>query len=106
MGNLEPGVTMGLSSKVSSTRKAGPIEATIRQVCYDGMALQTPMKPRPFEVSRINEQGVTLLLGAKQTTTLMSWECIEGVSGFLRGRGWVKSGGVHSVDTEPGTLDA
>jgi hypothetical protein len=49
---------------------------------------------------------VTLLFGAKKTPTPISWSCLEGVPGFLRGRDWVKSGGVHSVNTEAGTLDA
>ncbi len=85
--------------------KLGPVETAVRRTVSPGAVLQTPMRPRPFVVGSVDASGITLLLGAKQAATPISWACFEGVQSHLRGRGWVISGGVHSKNSKPGSLD-
>ena len=49
--------------------------------------------------------GCVLLLGAGQWRTPLSWECMEGAAGFLRGRGWTIVGSSYEVEGDPNTLD-
>lgn len=46
-----------------------------------------------------------LLLGTKEAWTPLPWRAMEGVPGFLRGRGWVAIGSVYWTDSQPGSLD-
>ncbi len=81
------------------------IERAVRAHITAGQRLHTPARRAPFSVARVDADGVVLLLGAKQAWTRLRWDCLEGVAGFLRGRGWVSIGGVFSVDGAPDTLD-
>lgn len=63
------------------------------------------MRGQPFVVSKLDGRGVELLLGAKKTPTRISWECLEGIPGYLAGRGWVAIGGAYDTGARAGTLD-
>jgi hypothetical protein len=85
----------------------GTVEAAIRARVRSGMTLKTPARGKPFEVERIDDRGVVLLLGAKRTATPISWECWEGIPSYLRSKGGeVDIGGQYTVAGNPGTLDA
>lgn len=84
---------------------AGPVESAIRGRIASGVTLATPMQDAPFVVERIDADGMVLLLGEKRAWTRLSWECLEGIVPFLRGRGWVKIGSKYDTRAEAGTLD-
>jgi hypothetical protein len=85
----------------------GTVEAAIRARVRSGMTLNTPARAKPFEVERIDDRGVVLLLGAKKTATPISWECWEGIPSYLRSKGGeIDIGGRYTVAGNPGTLDA
>lgn len=69
------------------------------------VTLHTIGQGKPFVLETIDADGIVLLLGSGGWWTRASSECLESIPGFLRGRGWVRVGGVHSVQGEPGTLD-
>jgi hypothetical protein len=83
----------------------GPIERAIRSTIQPPLALETPARSAPFIVDRLTERGIVLLLGEKRAYTPITWECLEGIAAFLRGRGWVKIGSKYEVTAEPDTLD-
>ena len=69
--------------------------------------MRTIGRGAPFVLRAIGHRGIVIELGAKRTPTSVSWTCLESIPGFLHAnRGWVKSGGVHSANAVPGTLDA
>jgi hypothetical protein len=70
------------------------------------MKLTTPTKAAPFELARIDEKGIVLLLGAQQAWTSISWTCLEGIPAFLGPGRWVEIGSSYSTTAAPGTLDA
>jgi hypothetical protein len=85
----------------------GKVEGAVRARVRSGMTLRTPARHKPFEVERIDERGVVLLLGVEKTATTISWECWEGIPGYLRSKGGeVDIGGRYTVAGNPGTLDA
>jgi hypothetical protein len=53
-------------------------------------------------VGELDEQGLSLLFGPKQTRTLLSWRCLEGIPAYLRGRGWVLVGANRDVNGDYG----
>jgi hypothetical protein len=84
-----------------------PVEQAIRTNVRAPVILRTIGQSRPFELHRIDSEGIVLLLGAQRAWTRISWECLEGIPAYLRRQGgWVKAGGMRSIDSEPGTLDA
>jgi hypothetical protein len=84
----------------------GPVEKAIRNRVNSGNVLATPGPKRaPFVVESIGRGGIVLLLGKKRAVTPLSWECLEGVPGFLRGKGWVEPRQTYSVKRDPTTLD-
>lgn len=87
------------------SRSPGPVERAIRSNLVSGTTLSTPAQGKPFTVSRIDDHGVVLLLGERQTATPLSWTCLEGVVRFLAGRGWVEIGSRYDVSSSPDTLD-
>lgn len=82
----------------------GAVEQAIRARVRAGESLQTPSKGAPFEVARIDAEGVLLLLGEQQARTLLTWTCLEGIPAFL-GRTWRPIGGVYATTADPTTLD-
>jgi hypothetical protein len=56
-------------------------------------------------VSRIDERGVVMLFGERQTPTRLDWDCLEGVVSFLAGGSWVAIGSVYDTRGREGTLD-
>jgi hypothetical protein len=57
-------------------------------------------------VASVDDRGVVLLFGARETPTRFSWTCLEGAVDFLRGYGWVPIGGVYDTGSTSGTLDS
>jgi hypothetical protein len=53
-------------------------------------------------VDQLDAEGLSLLFGPKKTRTLLSWRCLEGVPGYLRGRGWVRVGANRDVNSDYG----
>lgn len=82
----------------------GPVEQAVRGRLRPGTRLHTPSRPAPFLLSATDNRGVILDLAMRYRTPV-SWACLEGVVPFLRGRGWVRCAGRHSVDSQPGSLD-
>src|SRR5690606_18368668 len=65
----------------------------------------TPTGRGTFTVQTIDGQGVVLLLGAQEAVTRLTWECLEGVTSFLRHGSWVELGGRYETSADPTTLD-
>ncbi len=85
----------------------GPVEQAFRAQLRAPSTLHTIGRGAPFVLRAIGHTGIVIELGAKRTSTSVSRTCLESIPGYLRANpGWVKSGGVHSANVEPGTLDA
>lgn len=84
---------------------AGPVEQAIRARIPSGVRLPTPTGRGEFVVHEIGPTGLVLLLGEKRAWTPFSWNCIEGIPGFLRGRGWVSVGANRDVHNDAPNLD-
>lgn len=85
----------------------GPVEQAFRARLRAPSTLRTIGRGASFVLRAIGHDGIVIELGAKRTATSVSWECLESIPAYLRAHpGWVKSGGVHSANVEPGTLDA
>jgi hypothetical protein len=85
--------------------KPGPIQSAITSNIRPGATLRTVARSAPFVVESANHSGLVLLLGAKRARTPFDWECIEGIGGFLRDKGWVVAGSTYDVEPNLGTLD-
>jgi len=85
----------------------GPVETAIRSKISPGQLLKTLdiQKSAPFEVKSMNTEAIILLFGKKKTPTKISWQCLEGIPAFLKGKGWVEVGTVYYTRANPGTLD-
>jgi hypothetical protein len=81
------------------------VEAAIRAHVSPGSRLPSPTGRAVFVVHELNSTGVVLLLGPKRERTLVSWDCMEGVPGLLRDRGWMRVGANRDVHGNRGTLD-
>lgn len=83
----------------------GPVEQAIRARFPTRHAdLETLSHGAPFELTW-DEKGIIVHLGKQRTPSRLSWSCLEGVPGHLRGEGWMLAGGMNRVTGEPGTLD-
>ena len=78
------------------------VEAAIRSSVRQGEVLPTPTGTATFVVDQLDVEGLSLLFGPKKTRTLLTWRCLEGVPGFLRGRGWVLVGANRDVNSDQG----
>ena len=65
----------------------------------------TPTGRGTFVVGEFSLDGMVLLLGARRTVTLLRWDCLEGITGYLQGRSWIRIGANRDVNGHPGTLD-
>jgi hypothetical protein len=85
----------------------GPVQRAIRaRFPVVPITLHTFGQQKPFELSVIDRAGIVLRLGNGGWKTPLPWECLESIPAFLgRQGGWVRAGGIRSVDGEPGTLD-
>lgn len=101
----EPDVDSGAGPD-HDLRMAGRVEAAIRAAVSLDTPLRTPSGRGRFTVTRYTTDGLVLLLGAKEAWTPLPWSALEGVPDLLRGQGWVRVGGVYSMDMAQGTLDA
>jgi hypothetical protein len=86
---------------------AGLVETAIRSKISPCQRLKTPdiHKSASFEVKCLNIEGMVLLFGKKKTPTNISWQCLEGIPAFLKGKDWVKVGTVFDTSANPSTLD-
>lgn len=84
---------------------SGPVEKAIRSHILPRQELYTPARKAPFRVSSIDSNGIVLLFGQKGTKTRITWACLEGVPGFLRGKDWVEIGTKFDLHSKPNTLD-
>jgi len=89
-----------------SEHESHEVERAVRTAVSPGTQLETPTGRGRFSVAQVDSDGVVLLLGKQEAWTRLTWEALEGIPDFLRGRGWVKVGGVYATTAEPGTLDA
>ena len=78
------------------------VEAAIRSSVRPGEVLRTPTGTAPFVVAQLGAEGLSLLIGPKRTRTLLTWRCLEGVPGYLDGRGWVLVGANRDVNGDYG----
>jgi len=78
------------------------VEAAIRSSVRAGEVLPTPTGTATFVVDQLDAEGLSLLFGPQKTRTLLTWPCLEGISGHLRGRGWVVVGANRDVDSDYG----
>ena len=83
----------------------GPIENAIRSSIAPGSTLTTFARRSPFVFERASSEGMLLLVGKGRWEVSLSWECLEGVASFLRGRGWVVVGSRFDVGGDPEKLD-
>ena len=77
------------------------LSATIKK----GIVLNTPSQNKPFEVAYVSNNEVVLLLGSSKSKTPIPSGCWNGIIAFLKGKGWVEIGAIHSVTGKPGTLE-
>lgn len=84
---------------------SGSVQRAVREHVKVGEPLATPTGGRRFSIADYRPESLVLVLGAKQTPTPLPWQALEEIPDLLRGRGWVKIGGVFSLEGEPGTLD-
>jgi hypothetical protein len=94
------------SARALPTNPRRSVEEAIRQAVSAGDRLPTVTGRGTFVVHDLRPDGVVLLFGEKEAWTPLSWQALEGVADFLRGRGWTKIGSSYSVEAEEGTLDA
>lgn len=78
------------------------VEAAIRSSVRPGEVLPTPTGTATFVVDKLDAQGLSLLFGPQRTRTLLIWRCLEGVPGYLYGRGWVLVGANRDVNGDYG----
>jgi hypothetical protein len=78
------------------------VETAIRASVRPGEVLPTPTGTATFAVDQVDAQGLSLLFGPKKTRTLFTWRCLEGIPGYLRGRGWVPVGANRDVNSRYG----
>jgi len=83
----------------------GPAQQAIQRAVSTGARLSTPSRGSPFSIGRIDDKGIVLLLGQKETPTPFTWECLEGAVEFLKDRGWVEIGMQYDTSGRSGTLD-
>jgi len=69
-----------------------------------GTELKTPSGRSRFVFYHIDPDRILLQVGAKQTILTIPASCVENLSDFLRGKGWIKIGALHSESDEE-TLD-
>ena len=84
----------------------GPIELAVREHVKASKRLLTPSQGKTFTVETVDDAGVVLLLGEKQTRTPIRWSVLEGVGTMLADSSWVPIGGVYDTTAISGTLDA
>jgi hypothetical protein len=84
----------------------GPVEEAIRARFRAPVTLHTYGQHKPFELHRIDSDGIVLLLGQQRNYTPLRWDCLEGVVPFLRkSPGWMPAGGTYATAGEEGSLD-
>ena len=80
-------------------------ELAIRGNIAEGRVLHTPIRNSAFSIARISKDGIVLLIGAKQSRTVIAWSILEELLTWLQGRGSVEIGGGYTLVGQPGTLD-
>ena len=57
-------------------------------------------------MGKVDDRGVTLLFGAKETPLRSPGTAWTEPSASFRGKGWVTIGGVYDTGSRPGTFDS
>ena len=83
----------------------GSVKRAIRQLISEGDKLHTPAQAAEFEIGRIDNNGIVLLLGEQKAWTPLSWECLEGIPDFLGHDRWVVIGSKFDTRADSTTLD-
>src|SRR4051812_3433623 len=84
-----------------------PVEHAFRARLTAPSMLHAIGRAAPFALRALRRDGIVIELGAHGTRRLVTWNCLGSISAYLLAKSrWIKSGGVHSVDFEPGTLDS
>jgi hypothetical protein len=83
----------------------GSVQTAILTAIPPGTQLPTPTGRAQFVVSEHASHGLIILLGPKRTSTTLSWQCLEGIPVFLRGRDWIRVGANRDVNNRDLTLD-
>ena len=79
-----------------------PVEQAFRVRLRAPSTLRTISRGATFVLRSLGDDAIAIELGAKQTGTSVSWECLESIPGFLRANpGWVLSGGRHTRMPSP-----
>ncbi|HMO53904.1 MAG TPA: hypothetical protein PJ994_05320, partial [Tepidiformaceae bacterium] len=83
----------------------GPVESAIRRYIREGETLESVSQRKPFVVGEFRSDAMVLLLGESRSRTVLRWEALEAVQGFLRGKGRVELGSRHSADVDNDSFD-
>ena len=81
-----------------------PVERAVRANLREGEELRTPGQGKPFWVHRLDGRGLVLLLGKGRWKTPIPWDALEGIPELLEGRGWVRTSGAFSTESDTTTL--
>lgn len=82
------------------------LETAIRGSVPLGARIPTPTGRATFKVQSFTDQGLVLLLGAKETRSPIAWSTLQGCLTDIKGRGWVLVAAARDAEGRPGTLDA
>lgn len=93
-------------SEPAGATLSGSVEEAVRQAVQPCDRLPAVSGRASFLVTEIRRDGIVLLLGKSQARTLIRWPALEGVPGYLSGRGWIGIGSANDMQPTAGTLDA
>ena len=72
-----PSCVKGRNLALDKRWNMGPVESAIRRSIRVGESLETPAQMKTFTVDTIDQSGVVLLFGQKQTPTLFTREALN-----------------------------
>ena len=83
----------------------GSVQRALRKKLSTGDLLYTNARCAEFEIGEIDSDGLALLLGSGRQSVKLPWACWEGLPNMLSHKGWMKVGGMFSMEGEPDTPD-
>ena len=83
----------------------GPVERAIRAAVREGQVLGSVSRNAPFTVGELGTESLILVVGQGRWKVPTPWQALEQLPSFLKDRGWVKVGSIHSEDVDPESLD-
>jgi hypothetical protein len=87
------------------TMEMGPAERAIKARLAEGQTLHTPVRGSSFAIGALRDEGLIILIGAKQSRTLIRWPVLEDLILWLESQGWVEMGGGYTLSGREGTVD-